>query len=104
MNRFLRAPPPRLVNEGTVRGIHQSDDAVVDRTRQVGGEVGEFVVLAEFRNFGRGHRSGRGFRESGSGWAGVGDEDPDEVVSLLARIAAGPAPPPAPAWRCRSRQ
>jgi hypothetical protein len=29
------------------------------------------------------------FRESGSGWAGVGDKHPHEVVSLLARIAAG---------------
>ena len=25
-----RAPPPCLVDEGSVRGIHQADDAVVD--------------------------------------------------------------------------
>ena len=51
---FLRAPPPGLVDEGAVGGIHEADDAVVDGAGQVGGEVGEFVVLAEFRNLGRG--------------------------------------------------
>src|ERR1019366_9831938 len=89
VNRFLRAPPPRLVNEGAVCGIHQADDAVVDGARQVGSEIGEFVMLAEFRNLGGGSRSGRGLRESGAGWAGIGDEDPEEVVALFAEITAG---------------
>src|SRR6266403_3183304 len=86
---MLRAPPPRLMDEGSVRGIHQADDAVVDGARQVGGEVGEFVMLAEFRNLGGGARSGRGLRESGAGWAGIGNENPDEIVALFAGIAAG---------------
>src|SRR6266436_3785886 len=86
---MLRAPPPRLMDEGAVRGIHQADDAVVDGARQIGGEICEFVVLAEFRNLRRG--GGRGFvlRESGAGWAGIRNEHPDEVVPFFAGIAAG---------------
>src|SRR3981189_786039 len=86
---MLRAPPPRLMDEGAVRGIHQADDSVIDGAGQVGGEIREFVVLAEFRNLGGGSGRGRGFRESGAGWAGIGNEDPDEVVALFAGIAAG---------------
>src|SRR6202171_5779400 len=86
---MLGAPPPRLVDEWTVRGIHQADDAVVDGARQVGGEIGEFVMLAEFRNLRGGSGSGCGLRESRAGWAGIGNEDPDEVVVFLAGIAAG---------------
>src|SRR6267378_1881686 len=86
---MLRAPPPRLMDEGAVCGIHQADDAVVDGAGQIGGEVGEFVVRAEFRNLGGGSGSGRGLRESGAGWAGIGYEDPDKVVALFAGIAAG---------------
>ncbi len=41
------APPPGLVDEGPVRGIHEADDAVIDADGHVGGEVGEFVFLAE---------------------------------------------------------
>src|ERR1700730_1843393 len=84
---MLGAPPPRLVDEWTVRGIHQADDAVVDGAGEVGSEIGEFVALAEFRNLRGG--SGRGLRESRAGWAGIGNEDPDEVVVFLAGIAAG---------------
>src|SRR6266853_4311150 len=86
---MLRAPPPCLVDEGTVCGIHQADDAVVDGAGQIGGEIGEFVVLAEFRNLWCGSGSGCGLRESGAGWAGIGYEDPDEVVAFFAGIAAG---------------
>src|SRR5260370_23356659 len=85
---MLRAPPPRLVDERAVRGIHQSDDAMIDGARQVGGEIGEFVMLAEFRNLRRGSRRGRGLRESGAGWAWVGNEDPDEIIALFAGITA----------------
>src|ERR1700674_280437 len=77
------------MDEGAVCGIHQADDAVVDGARQVGGEIGEFVMLAEFWNLGGRSGSGRGLRESGAGWAGIGNEDPDEVVALFAGIAAG---------------
>ena len=33
------APPPGLVHEGAVRGVHEADDAVVDVAGEVGGEV-----------------------------------------------------------------
>jgi len=77
------------MDEGAVRGVHQADDAVIYGTRQVGGEIGEIVMLAEFRNLGGGSRRGRGLRESGAGRAGIGNEDPEEVVALFAGIAAG---------------
>src|SRR6266446_3544417 len=77
------------MDEGAVRGMHQADDAVVDGAGQVGGEIGEFVVLAEFRNLRGGSGSGCGLRESSAGWAKVGNEDPDEIVALFAGIAAG---------------
>src|SRR6266849_4539051 len=86
---MLRAPPPCLVDERAVRGIHTSDDAMIDGAWQVGGEIGEFVMLAEFRNLRRGSGRGRGLRESGARWAWVGNEDPDEVIALFAGIAAG---------------
>src|SRR6266446_9586325 len=86
---MLRAPPPRLVDERAVRGIHQSDDAMVDGARQVGGEIGEFVMLAELWNLGCGSGRGCGLRESGADRAGIGNEDPDKVVALFAGIAAG---------------
>src|SRR5258708_32858897 len=77
------------MDEGTMRGIHQADDAVVDGARQVGGEIGEFVMVAEFRNLGGRSGRGRGLRESSAGWAGIRNEDPNEVVALFAGIAAG---------------
>src|SRR5229473_6390059 len=86
---MLRAPPPCLVDERAVRGIHKSDDAMIDGAWQVGGEIGEFVMLAEFRNLRRGSGRGHGLRESGAGWAWVGNEDPDEIIALFAGITAG---------------
>src|ERR1700675_609386 len=62
---------------------------MVDGARQVGGEVGEFVVCAEFRNLGGGSGSGCGLGKSRAGCAGFGNEDPDEVVELFAGIASG---------------
>src|SRR5208282_1795267 len=79
VNRLLRAPPPRLVNEGAVRGVHQADDAVVDGAGQIGSEIGEFVVRAEFRNCRGRNWSGRRLRGSGASWAGIGNEDPDKI-------------------------
>src|SRR5690348_4577648 len=53
MNAPLTAPPPRLVNEGAVRRVHQSDDSVVDAQWQVGGEAGDAVLAAEDGETGR---------------------------------------------------
>ncbi len=83
------APPPGLMNERSVRGIHQPDDSVIHGARQIGGQVGELVLLAEGGNARRGHGRIRGLGESGAGRRRFGNENPDEVVVLLAGIAAG---------------
>src|SRR5229473_1561991 len=77
------------MDEGTVRGIHQSDDAMIDGAGQVGGEIGKLVMLAEFRNLRGGSGRGCGLRESRTSRAWVGNEDPDEIIALFAGIAAG---------------
>src|ERR1035438_612535 len=46
-------------------------------------------MLAELRNLRRGSGGGRRLRKSRAGWAGIGNEDPDEVVALFAGRAAG---------------
>ena len=43
VNAVLAAPPPRLVNEGAVRGVHEADDAVVNGDRHFGLQVSEVV-------------------------------------------------------------
>jgi hypothetical protein len=68
----LRAPPPGLMNERAVRGIHEADDAVVDAAGQVGGEVGELVVLAEFWNLGAGVGAGAALVNPAPAGAGSG--------------------------------
>src|SRR5208282_3769287 len=67
------APPPGLVDEGSVGGVHEPDDAVIDVAGQVGGEEGGAVAGAEFGEFR--HRSTIGGFRSAAG-AGGGDEDP----------------------------
>ena len=91
------APPPRLVNERSVRGIHEADDAVIDADGHVGGEIGEFVhaaglfpeLLPELLNLWCGLRSAVGLGESRALRAGLGNIDPDEAVLFLAGITAG---------------
>ena len=48
VDAFLRSPPPGLMHERPVRGIHEADDAVVHVAGQVGGEVGDFIVVSVF--------------------------------------------------------
>ena len=49
-----RAPPPGLVNEGAVRGVHEADDAVVDVAGEVGGEMRGAEAFCEFGQGGDG--------------------------------------------------
>ncbi len=83
------APPPRLVNERAVRGIHEADDAVIDAAWQVGGEVGDFVFAAKSWDARRRNWGVRCFGESGTSRRRLRDEDPNVVVVLLAGIATG---------------
>ena len=84
MNAVLTAPPPRLVNEGAMRGVHEADDAVVDADGHFGLQVGGPVFIGELFDLRRfvGRLGGRG--ESGAQRGRIGNEDPDETVLLFA--------------------
>ena len=74
VDAVLAAPPPCLVNEGTVRGVHEADDAVVDADRHFGLQVGELVFAAELFDLrgGVGRLSGRGANPApGGGGSGM---------------------------------
>src|SRR5437016_13358553 len=86
VNAVLAAPPPRLVNERAVRGIHQADDAVVDADRHLRLQIGQLVFRREFFNLWRGIGSIRGRSESCAGRTGIMDVNPDETVLLFAGI------------------
>ena len=78
------------MNERSVRGIHQPDDAVIDAAGQIGGQVGEFVFVAECWNARAGLRRGSArCVESRSCGRRLRNEDPDEAVMLFAGVAAG---------------
>ena len=77
-----RAPPPGLVHEGAVRGVHEADDAVVDVAGEIGGEVRGAEVLGEFWE-GRGWVGvGRHCLGGDAAGAGCGDVDPGVAVAL----------------------
>jgi hypothetical protein len=88
VNGIAAAPPPGLVDKRTVRRVHEADDAVVDTAGQVGGQVGDFVFVAEGGHawYGKGRIGAAS--ESGSCRDGLGHEHPDEVVVLFTGVAA----------------
>ena len=89
MNTVPGAPPPCLMDKGTVGWIHEANDSVIDVAGQVGREMGYFELFTKSRDLR--HRNGRvnRFCKTRPGWRRVGNEDPDEAVPLLARITAG---------------
>src|ERR1700733_11685427 len=89
VGRMPRAPPPRLMHKWPVRRIHQSDNSVIDRTRQISGEIRQLVSFAEFRNLRRRNRSRRSLREPSSHGSGIRNKYPDKIIALFARITAG---------------
>src|ERR1700723_2777197 len=89
VDRMPRAPPPRLMHKWPVRRIHQSDNSVIDRARQIGGKVRQLVSFAEFRNLRRKYRCRRSFSEPSSRGSGIRNKYPDKIVMLFARITAG---------------
>src|SRR5271154_933175 len=97
MNAVAATPPPGLMNERSVRGVHEANDAVVDADGHVGGEVGELVLaagrfpelLSEFFDLRRGNWSGGGLSESRALRTGLRNVNPDETVLLLTGITAG---------------
>src|SRR4029077_19434873 len=88
VNRIAAAPPPRLVNEWSVRGVHQANNAVIHAAGQVRSQVGEFEFLAECRNARRSRRRIDTLRESRSCWRRLRNEDPDEAILFFACVTA----------------
>src|SRR5271154_4483141 len=82
------APPPGLVDEWSVSGIHKADNAVIDADGHVGGEVGEFVFFAEFFNQRGILRSFFSRVEARARRAWIGNVDPDKTILLFTGIAA----------------
>src|SRR5580698_3247292 len=82
-------PPPRLVDKWPVRGIHEADDAVIHTTGQFGGQVGDLVLAAESRNLWRSQGCRNSFGESRAWRRRLGNEYPNIVVMLFARIRPG---------------
>lgn len=89
VNAVLGAPPPGLMDERTVRGIHKADDAVIDADRHLCLEVSEFIFVAELFDLRRGVTRFFGLGETCSGRDGIRDVDPYEIVALLAWVTAG---------------
>ena len=49
MNAVATAPPPSLVDERTMRGIHQANNSVIHARGQIGAEMRNLVAIAEKR-------------------------------------------------------
>ena len=81
------APPPGLMYEWSVRGVHQPDNSMIDGARQISSEIRELVLIAERGNprYWNGRVGSSG--ESSSGRRRIGNEHPDEGVVFFARIA-----------------
>src|SRR5438270_1254803 len=83
------SPPPGLMDKGSVGGIHESDDSVINVDRHFGLQVGEFVFTAEFLDLRSGIKRLRGRAETRARRGGIGNVHPYEIVLLLAGITAG---------------
>src|SRR5437016_5111133 len=53
VNASALPPEPRLMHEGPVRRVHQSDDPVVNMRRQLARKMRDLVFVAEYRKRGR---------------------------------------------------
>jgi len=89
VDAVLGAPPPGLMDKGSVSGVHEADDTVIDADGHFGLKVSELVFCAELFNAWRGLAGFGWLGESGTGWSGIGDIDPDEIVLFFAGVAAG---------------
>lgn len=78
------APPPSLMDERAVRGVHQADDGLVHAARQIGEKVRDFETLAEFGKLGRGGR--RGLRRAA---LRIRHVHPEVTVALFTGKCAG---------------
>src|SRR5712692_873483 len=76
------SPPPSLVDERSVSGIHEADDSVIDVTGQIRRKMGDAVTWAEDRQPGRG-------RDRLVARGGLRHVYPDVAILLFAREVGG---------------
>src|SRR5262249_14888014 len=72
-----------------MRRVHEADDSMIDRARQLGAQICGLVLVGK-----AGHSGNRlrGFLASGkscSRRSRIGNENPDKTILLLACVAAG---------------
>src|ERR1017187_10055057 len=84
VDTLLRTPPPGLMNEGTMRRIHEPDDAVVHVTRQISPKMRAAITLAELGNLWN-RRQFRGIIHAQLASARLRNVHPHMAVALLAR-------------------
>ena len=89
VDRVPAAPPPCLMDKRAVCRIHQSDDSVIDAAWQISSQICDFVMLAEFFDFGSRRWRGSGLGKAGAGETGIRNEYPNEIVAFFAGITAG---------------
>jgi hypothetical protein len=85
----LCAPPPCLMDDGSVSRVHEADDAVVDADGHFRLQIGHLEFRTELLDLRR--------RVGGLGWlgetrtrrSGIGNINPDETVLLFAGITSG---------------
>src|ERR1700727_2078166 len=97
MNTVAAAPPPSLMHKRSVRRIHQSNDAVIDTHRHVGGEISQLIFAArclfercvpELFYHRRGVRSFFRLAETSALRTGVRNINPNKTILLFTWIAS----------------
>src|SRR5579863_2743999 len=83
VNALPAAPPPGLMNKGSVRRIHEPDDSVVHVAWQVSRQVRDLILSGKSRNPWSGRRGLRRLGETSTQRRRLGDEYPNVVVVLL---------------------
>src|SRR5690348_10142273 len=89
MDAVASAPPPGLMHERPVRRVHEPNDSMINAAGQVGGKIRRLVFLRKSRQLRGCERRFVAARESCASRAGIGNEDPDKAVALLAGEVAG---------------
>src|ERR1017187_9235173 len=84
VDTLLRTPPPSLMNEWTMGGIHEPDDAVAYVTRQISPKMRAAIPLAELRDLWN-RRQFRGIIHPQLASAWLRNVHPYMAVMLLAR-------------------
>src|SRR5215469_4806899 len=88
VDAVARAPPPRLMDERPMRGIHEANDAVIDVHGHLGLQVGGRKLVAEFFDLRRGFGRFLRLAEPCARRPRIRNVDPDKPILLLTWIAA----------------